>query len=114
MPPLTAHFGWVGVFIREAETGKNANASLPRLAADLLKGPRARWRGPWTVSDFSLMDAMECGIVKLPRVPVAENIPDNEMLVYDFISGFHWRHGCYWRLEEILGKLRRPFYDVVR
>lgn len=30
---------------------------------------------PWTVSDFSLMDAIECGIVKLPRVPVAENLP---------------------------------------
>ena len=29
----------------------------------------------WTVSDFSLMDAIECGIVKLPRVPVAENLP---------------------------------------
>lgn len=29
---------------------------------------------PWTMSDFSLMDAIECGIVKLPRVPVAENI----------------------------------------
>ena len=28
---------------------------------------------PWTVSDFSLMDAIECGIVKLPRVPVADN-----------------------------------------
>lgn len=36
----------------------------------------------WTVSDFSLMDAIECGIVKLPRVPVAENIPGNEMPVY--------------------------------
>jgi hypothetical protein len=33
---------------------------------------------PWTVSDFSLMDAIECGIVKLPRVPVAENIPGTE------------------------------------
>ena len=34
---------------------------------------------PWTVSDFSLMDAIECGIVKLPRVPVeddaAEQVP---------------------------------------
>jgi type III restriction enzyme len=30
---------------------------------------------PWTVSDFSLMDAIECGIVKLPRVPIADNIP---------------------------------------
>ena len=36
----------------------------------------------WTVSDFSLMDAIESGIVKLPRVPVAENIPGNEMPVY--------------------------------
>jgi type III restriction enzyme len=33
----------------------------------------------WTMSDFSLMDAIECGIVKLPRVPVADNIPGEEM-----------------------------------
>ncbi|MCA0199878.1 MAG: DEAD/DEAH box helicase family protein [Proteobacteria bacterium] len=37
---------------------------------------------PWTMSDFSLMDAIECGIVKLPRVPVAENIPGAEMPMY--------------------------------
>jgi len=37
---------------------------------------------PWTMTDFSLMDAIECGIVKLPRVPVAENIPGNEMPMY--------------------------------
>ncbi len=37
---------------------------------------------PWTMSDFSLMDAIECGIVKLPRVPVAENIPGNDMPMY--------------------------------
>ncbi len=30
---------------------------------------------PWTMCDFSLMDAIECGIVKLPRVPVADNLP---------------------------------------
>ncbi|MGZ8907595.1 MAG: BPTD_3080 family restriction endonuclease, partial [Methylobacter sp.] len=34
---------------------------------------------PWTMSDFSLMDAIECGIVKLPRVPVADNVPGAEM-----------------------------------
>ena len=34
---------------------------------------------PWTASDFSLMDAIECGIVRLPRVPVADNIPGGEM-----------------------------------
>ncbi len=37
---------------------------------------------PWTMSDFSLMDAIESGIVKLPRVPVAENIPGNEMPMF--------------------------------
>ena len=37
---------------------------------------------PWTMSDFSLMDAIECGIVKLPRVPVADNIPGAEMPIY--------------------------------
>lgn len=34
---------------------------------------------PWTMSNFSLMDAIECGIVKLPRVPVADNIPEGDM-----------------------------------
>ena len=34
---------------------------------------------PWTMYDFSLMDAIECGIVKLPRVPVADNIPGEDM-----------------------------------
>jgi type III restriction enzyme len=34
---------------------------------------------PWTMSDFSLMDAIECGIVKVPRVPVADNIPGGDM-----------------------------------
>jgi type III restriction enzyme len=37
---------------------------------------------PWTLSDFSLMDAIECGIVKLPRVPVADNISTKEMPMY--------------------------------
>src|SRR2546421_2062818 len=37
---------------------------------------------PWTLSDFSLMDAIECGIVKLPRVPVAENIPGDDMPMF--------------------------------
>ena len=34
---------------------------------------------PWTVSDFSLMDAIESGIVKLPRVPIADNVPAADM-----------------------------------
>ena len=34
------------------------------------------------MSDFALMDAIECGIVKLPRVPVAQNIPGDEMPMF--------------------------------
>jgi type III restriction enzyme len=37
---------------------------------------------PWTMSDFSLMDAIECGIVKLPRVPISDNIPGGEMPMF--------------------------------
>ena len=37
---------------------------------------------PWTVSDFSLIDAIECGIVKLPRVPVADNLPGGQTPLY--------------------------------
>ena len=43
---------------------------------------------PWTMTDFSLMDAIECGIVKLPRVPVADNRPDEEMPIYRNL----WEH----------------------
>ena len=44
---------------------------------------------PWTMSDFSLMDAIECGIVKLPRVPVAQNIPNpDEMPMFRDL----WKH----------------------
>lgn len=43
---------------------------------------------PWTVSDFSLMDAIECGIVKLPRVPVADNIPEAEIPIFREL----WEH----------------------
>mgnify|MGYP002780357678 CR=1 FL=1 len=43
---------------------------------------------PWTMSDFSLMDAIECGIVKLPRVPVAENIPGSEVPMFRNL----WEH----------------------
>ena len=43
---------------------------------------------PWTMSDFSLMDAIECGIVKLPRVPVTDNLPGSEMPMYRNL----WEH----------------------
>lgn len=45
---------------------------------------------PWVVSDFSLLDAIECGIVKLPRVPVADNslLPAGQMPIYREL----WEH----------------------
>jgi type III restriction enzyme len=37
---------------------------------------------PWVVSDFSLIDAIESGIVKVPRVPVADDSVTGEMPTY--------------------------------
>ena len=43
---------------------------------------------PWTMSDFSLMDAIESGIVKLPRVPVSDNIPGAQTPIFRNL----WEH----------------------
>jgi type III restriction enzyme len=43
---------------------------------------------PWTLSDFPLMDAIECGIVKLPRVPISDNIACDEMPLFRNL----WEH----------------------
>lgn len=37
---------------------------------------------PWVVSDFSLIDAIEAGIVKVPRVPVSDDSMDGEQPTY--------------------------------
>jgi type III restriction enzyme len=37
---------------------------------------------PWVMSDFSLIDAIEAGIVKVPRVPVADNAMTGEQPTY--------------------------------
>jgi type III restriction enzyme len=55
---------------------------------------------PWTVSDFSLMDAIESGIVKLPRVPVADNLPTGDMPVYRNL----WDHIGKWMPKKGRGK----------
>lgn len=53
---------------------------------------------PWVVSDFSLVDAIECGIVKLPRVPVSDNSVVNDMPVFrnlwDHIGKYMPRKGA--------------------
>lgn len=37
---------------------------------------------PWVVSDFSLIDAIESGIVKVPRVPVSDDAMTGQMPTY--------------------------------
>jgi len=37
---------------------------------------------PWVVSDFSLIDAIECGIVKVPRVPIADDSMADDQPTY--------------------------------
>ncbi len=57
---------------------------------------------PWTMNDFSLMDAIECGIVKLPRVPVADNIPGGDMPMFREL----WQH-----ISKDMPKKRRDKTD---
>src|SRR5262249_23316206 len=44
-------------------------------------GSREGFIFPWVVSDFSLMDAIESGIVKIPRVPVDDDAA-GELVTY--------------------------------
>src|SRR5204863_962854 len=37
---------------------------------------------PWVVSDFSLIDAIESGVVKVPRVPVADDAGTGDQPTY--------------------------------
>ena len=59
---------------------------------------------PWTMSDFSLMDAIECGIVKLPRVPVADNIAGADMPRFRNL----WEHIGKRDAQEGTGEGRQP------
>jgi type III restriction enzyme len=53
---------------------------------------------PWVVSDFSLVDAIESGIVKVPRVPVADNSMVGDQPTY---------RSLWPRIREDLPKKRR-------
>jgi hypothetical protein len=106
-----AHHGYrhkVGADAEGALTGDDKKEEAPRLwikgieALDrkLSKGARAvddlsatpfflggsgypvGYLFPWVVSDFSPMDTIESGIVKLPRVPVSDNLVAVDTVVY--------------------------------
>jgi len=42
----------------------------------------------WVMCDFSLMDAIECGIVKLPRVPIMDNVTGGDTPMFRNL----WEH----------------------
>jgi type III restriction enzyme len=58
---------------------------------------------PWVVSDFSLIDAIEAGIVKVPRVPVADNSMTGDQPTY---------RDLWLRIREHLPKKGRKTDDV--
>ncbi len=65
---------------------------------------------PWLVSDFGLVDAIESGIVKIPRMPVSDTTGRPEP-----------KYFCLWQSiteglepgERLPGKARKPKPDVV-
>ena len=58
---------------------------------------------PWVVSDFSLIDAIEAGVVKVPRVPVADDSMTGEQPTY---------RDLWLRIREHLPKKGRKPNDV--
>jgi type III restriction enzyme len=59
---------------------------------------------PWVVSDFSLIDAIEAGIVKVPRVPVADDSMTGEQPTY---------RDLWLRIREHLPRKGRKTDEVV-
>ena len=58
---------------------------------------------PWVVSDFSLTDAIECGIVKIPRVPVGDNAMLGDGVTY---------RNLWLRIKDQLPKKNRKVANV--
>lgn len=58
---------------------------------------------PWVASDFSLIDAIEAGIVKVPRVPVADDSMTGDQPTY---------RDLWLRIREELPKKRRNADDI--
>ena len=46
------------------------------------------------VSYFSLLDAIECGIARMPRAPFADSLPSGDMPIYRNLSQVLKERGC--------------------
>ena len=64
---------------------------------------------PWTVSDFPLLDAIESGLVKIPRVPVSDDVDSDQPRyrnIYEFAKGRDCPDG------EPQGEIREPLKQL--
>ena len=65
---------------------------------------------PWLVSDFGLVDAIESGIVKIPRLPVSDTTGRPEP---KFFALWRWITQQVKSGERLPGKARKPKPEVV-
>ncbi len=71
---------------------------------------------PWTVSDFPLLDAIESGLVKIPRVPIKDNVDSHHPKyrnVYEYNSGKPLTSNLTVRVQEPLEQLYKHYHDVI-
>ena len=71
---------------------------------------------PWTVSDFSLLDAIESGLVKIPRVPVhddTESYQPKYRNTYEYNEGRDLTRNLPTRVHEPLRQLYKHYHDEV-
>ena len=66
---------------------------------------------PWIVSDFSLVDGIECGIVKVPRVPVDDNTGE---LIPRYFRLWEWINSRLPRSERQTARRRAKPESVLR
>jgi len=76
---------------------------------------------PWTVSDFDLIDAIECGIVKIPRIPVRsdeitrDDVPSYRHLwlhIKDDLPKRGKKTGDYGEIPNLPSKLETALYSL--
>ena len=65
---------------------------------------------PWIVSDFGLVDAIECGIVKIPRLPVLDTTGKPDPKYFRLWENIRENLSAS---EFLPGKARRPKPDVI-
>ena len=71
---------------------------------------------PWTVSDFSLLDAIESGLVKIPRVPVSDDTESHDPKyrnIYDYNQGKNLTRSLALRVQEPLKQLYTHYSTVI-